>query len=139
MLEPPDPMNGSYQRIQRMEERIQNIEDLAKRSLIAQEQATTVGDQDQQENDDIERKKKRVHSPVSEAAPSRSNLNSPRGERTRKPPVPKLASYQKIHSPRSETVSPDQLKSKYNALKQQVKLLQKQLDHARAEKKTNKI
>jgi len=53
--------------------------------------------------------------------------------------VPKLASYQKIHSARPETVSPDQLRAKYNALKQQVKLLQKQLDHTRTEKKTSKI
>ena len=34
LLEPPDPTNSSYQQIQRMEERIQHIENLAKRSLI---------------------------------------------------------------------------------------------------------
>lgn len=37
LLEPTEPTNTSYQQIQRMEERIQSIENLAKRSLIAKE------------------------------------------------------------------------------------------------------
>ena len=49
LLEPPDPANSSYQQIQRMEERIQSIENLAKRSLIAREQAAAAEERDQQE------------------------------------------------------------------------------------------
>ena len=124
-----------------METRIQNIENLAKRSLIAEERVEPSGDQNQTEHDDKEwSRNKMVYSPESRSATSRgTGVKSPGGERLRKPPVPKLAACQRVYSARSETVSPDKLKSKYNALKQQVKHLQKELDHIRNEKKSNQI
>ena len=56
----------------------------------------------------------------------------------RKPPVPKRSAY-KMNTTRTETVSPEQLRAKYGALKQQVKDLQRSLDLVRSEKKTSKI
>ena len=124
-----------------MEERIQSIENLAKRSLIAQDKAATSTDRELKTPVGLGsgQKNKRVYSPFSESGPSRgSYATSPNGGETlRKPPVPKL-SYQRIHSARPE-MSPDQMKSKYSLLKQQVKLLQKQLEQIQKEKKTNKI
>jgi hypothetical protein len=128
-----------------MEERIQSIENLAKRSLIAQDKAATSTDRELKTPVGLGsgQKNKRVYSPFSESGPSRgSYATSPNGGETlRKPPVPKL-SYQRIHSSKDKArpeMSPDQMKSKYSLLKQQVKLLQKQLEQIQKEKKTNKI